>query len=267
MPTLLLSPRYTTDSRQLRRAAESAGWQVFRNPDWRPPRREFTGEIVLYGEPLFVDVMASALDLAVIDSPPDWLARVPARFTQRDITAMTLGEAYSLTQPRFIKPAREKSFPAGVYTMATQSPEACKALPDDLQVLVAEPVRWEIEFRGFVLHRQLLTLSPYLRNGVLVEDADGSWVASDEEWQAARDYYAQILAAPELDLAPAIVLDVGLIAGRGWAIIETNGAWGAGLYGCDPAAVLPALQHAVRPTATLPPSEQRWLRERVEVEG
>jgi hypothetical protein len=267
MPTLLLSPRYTADSRQLRRAAESAGWQVFRQADWRPPRREFTGDLALYGEPLFVDVMAAALDLTLIDSPPDWLTRVPARFTQRVITAMTLGEAYTLAQPRFVKPAREKSFPAGVYTMATQAPEACKSLPGDLHVLVSEPVRWEIEFRGFVLHRQLLALSPYLRDGQLVEDAGGNWIAGDEEWQAARNYYAQILADPELDLAPAIVLDVGLIAGRGWAVIETNGAWGAGLYGCDPAAVLPAVQHATRFTATMSPADQRWAREHVEVEA
>src|SRR5215469_9559259 len=139
MPTLLLSPRYTTDSRQLRRAAESAGWQVFRQADWRPPRREFTGDVAIYGEPLFVDVMAAALDLAMLDSPPDWLARIPTRFTQRAIIAMTLGETYKLVEPRFVKPAREKSFPAGVYTMATQSPEVFHALPNDLPVLVAEP--------------------------------------------------------------------------------------------------------------------------------
>ena len=267
MPTLLLSPRYTTDSRQLRRAAESAGWQVFRQADWRPPRHEFTGDVAIYGEPLFVDVMAAALDLAVIDSPPDWLARIPTRFTRRAITAMTLGEAYQLTEPRFVKPAREKSFPAGVYTMAAQPPEACQALPDDLQVLVSDPVRWEIEFRGFVLHRQLLALSPYLRDGKLVEDAGGNWVASDQEWQAARDFYAQILADPELDLAPAIVLDVGLIAEHGWAIIETNGAWGAGLYGCDPTAVLRVVQHATRSAATLSSAERCWARERVEVDA
>jgi len=117
-----------------------------------------------------------------------------------------------------------------------------------------------------VLERQLLTLSPYLRDGQLAEDDDGNWIATDQEWQEARDYYAAILADPTLDLAPAIVLDVGKIAGRGWAIIETNGAWGAGLYGCDPAAVLPVLQRATHSTATLPPVEQMWARPRVELE-
>jgi hypothetical protein len=266
MPTLLLSPRYTTDSRALRQAAETAGWNVFRLPDWRPPQRQFAGPVALYGEPLFVDIMAAALDLVVLDSPSDWLARLPRRFAQREISAMPLSAALQLAEPRFVKPAHEKSFPAGVYAMATEAPPACRALPGELMVLVAEPVRWEIEFRGFVLNRQLVTLSPYLRDGELVEDDEGNWVAEDHEWQAARAYYAQILADPALDLAPAIVLDVGRIAGRGWAIIETNGAWGAGLYGCDPAAVLPVLQRAAQPAAALAPDEQRWARARVEVE-
>jgi hypothetical protein len=37
MTTLLLSPWYTTDSRQMRHAAEEAGWQVLRLGDWRSP--------------------------------------------------------------------------------------------------------------------------------------------------------------------------------------------------------------------------------------
>jgi len=140
MPTLVLSPRYTPDSRTLRRAAENAGWSVLRQADWRPSQREFSGAVALYGEPLFVDVMAASLDLTVLDSPPDWLAHVPTRFTQRTIAALPLNEALQLTAPRFVKPALAKSFPAGVYVMATEAPPVCHALPDDLPVLVAEPV-------------------------------------------------------------------------------------------------------------------------------
>lgn len=266
MPTLLLSPRYTSDSRTLRRVAEEAGWQVLRLADWRPPRRAFADDVALYGEPLFVDIMAAGLDLAVFDCPADWLARLPERITRRAISAMTLAEARHLTPAHFVKPALSKSFPAGIYEMATEPPAGSEELPGDLPVLVAEPVRWEIEFRGFIMHRRLLALSPYLRDGQLVGDADGDWLATDEEWHAARAFYEQMLADPEVDLAPAIVVDVGLIAGRGWAVIEANGAWGAGLYGCDPAAVLPVIRHATRPDASITSSECRWVRARVEPE-
>jgi hypothetical protein len=42
-------------------------------------------------------------------------------------------------------------------------------------------------------------------------------------------------------------MDVGVIRGRNWAVIELNAAWGAGLYGCDPAVVLEVLRHAAVP--------------------
>jgi len=265
MPTLILSPRYTTDSRTLRRVAEGMGWHVFRQADWRPPRRTFSDTVALYGEPLFVDIMAVALKLTLIDTPPDWLTHVLPRFTQRSISAMTLSAVLQLTQPHFVKAAQTKSFPAGVYAMATEAPVVCHELPGDLLVLVAEPVHWEIEFRGFVLNRQLLTLSPYFRDGQLVEERNGNWIASEQEWQAARDFYAQTLADTALNLPPAIVLDIGKIAGRGWAIIETNGAWGTGLYGCDPAAALSVVRRATCNSATLSPVDQPWVRVHVEV--
>ncbi|MDW9381914.1 ATP-grasp domain-containing protein [Chryseobacterium sp. JV558] len=34
-------------------------------------------------------------------------------------------------------------------------------------------------------------------------------------------------------LPPAIVLDFGIIKGKGWALIEANPAWCSGLYACD----------------------------------
>lgn len=36
-PTLILTPRYTEDSRALRAAAIEAGWDVFRLGGWRVP--------------------------------------------------------------------------------------------------------------------------------------------------------------------------------------------------------------------------------------
>ncbi|WP_187363092.1 hypothetical protein [Massilia aquatica] len=42
----------------------------------------------------------------------------------------------------------------------------------------------------------------------------------------------------------ATVVDAGAIASLGWACVEQNAAWGAGLYGCNPARVLAVLQRA-----------------------
>jgi hypothetical protein len=42
-----------------------------------------------------------------------------------------------------------------------------------------------------------------------------------------------------------VVVDVGVIPGRGWAAVELNACWASGVYGCDPAAVLGVLRQAM----------------------
>jgi hypothetical protein len=43
-------------------------------------------------------------------------------------------------------------------------------------------------------------------------------------------------------LPRATVLDIGVI--QGWAVVELNAAWGAGIYGCNPEAVLDVVRYA-----------------------
>ena len=45
-------------------------------------------------------------------------------------------------------------------------------------------------------------------------------------------------------LPRACVIDVGYIEGRGWACVEQNAAWGAGLYACDAERALEVIRHA-----------------------
>ncbi|WP_369334897.1 hypothetical protein [Tahibacter harae] len=40
----------------------------------------------------------------------------------------------------------------------------------------------------------------------------------------------RLLADERVDLPEAVVVDVGRIQGRGWACVELNAAWGAGLF-------------------------------------
>jgi hypothetical protein len=68
-----------------------------------------------------------------------------------------------------------------------------------------------------------------------------------------------LLADRRVDLPPAFVLDVGTIAGRGWAVVEMNPVWCSSLLGCDLAAVLPALRRACRRRWELSEDEKRWL--------
>ncbi|HEY1396578.1 ATP-grasp domain-containing protein [Roseateles sp.] len=239
MPTLIFTPRYTDDSQALWKAAGSLGWRVERLTTWRVPDhlRELP-DPVLYGEALFGPTLAEELGLQLLNPPEDWLVRLPMLYKLRTISLTTLGEAKQNSSAAFVKPPNDKSFPAGVYAGS----ELPNEYPDDMPVLVSEVVTWEKEFRCFILDRALRTYSVYSRHGELQRDAD--FVSTPTEDEQVKGFLAELLADSRVDLPRATVVDVGFIQGQGWACVEQNAAWGAGIYGCEPSAVLEVIRHA-----------------------
>ena len=70
------------------------------------------------------------------------------------------------------------------------------------------------------------------------------------ELNEATEFCESVLRDPKVAIPDAVVLDVGVIRNHGWAVIECNAAFSAGIYGCDPTAVLPVLRRACVPIAT-----------------
>jgi hypothetical protein len=81
-----------------------------------------------------------------------------------------------------------------------------------------------------------------LRNGELQRES--GFAATEAELAEAEAFINAVLSDERVELPRATVIDVGVIAGRGWAVVEQNAAWGSGLYGCDPFHVLEVLRHA-----------------------
>lgn len=254
MPTLVLPPRYTPDSNAVRAAALELGWKIERLRSWRV--QEPIDDPVLYGEPLFAAVVAPQLGLVLLEPPLDWLTSLPGPLLRREVGFTTLAEARRRRGPAFVKPADEKSFDAKVWPEPAALPGPDR-LPDHLAVLVAEPVEWSFEVRCFVVDGEVVTCSPYLRDGQLAQAADGSWPATDEELALARAFASRVIG--EVPLPPAVALDVGTIAGRGWAVVEANPCWGSGVYGADPAGVLRAARRASVARAALTRADERWV--------
>lgn len=94
----------------------------------------------------------------------------------------------------------------------------------DTAAFVAETVTLTAEVRSFVLDGTVLDAAVY----------EGSAAVAD-----AIAFIGEVVKA--IKLPRAVVVDVGLVSGRGWAVVEFNAAWGAGLNGCDARKVLPAV--------------------------
>lgn len=260
MPTLVLPPRFTPDTIAVGNAAHAAGWSVERFTSWRLPEGWRGEDVALYGEPLFAAVVADQIGLVLIEPLFDWLTTLPEKYRKRDVRFATLGEARQLDKPAFVKPVDDKCFLAGVFSSGAKLPRE-DVLPGTTPVLIAEPVKWEIEFRCFVVEREVLTLSPYLRYGELAQSPEGHW--EDDRTNEARAFAQGVLSDGSVMLPPAVVMDVGIIEGRGWAVIEANAAWGSGIYGCDPAAVLRVIRRACLRRGQISETDVRWIVERV----
>ncbi|SRR5581483_7085002 len=242
MPTLLLSARQSDDTQKLWRACIASDWKVERVHGWRVPSVSPT-EVAVYGEPLFARHVSQTLGLRLLEPPVDWLACLPFKHSGRKVSLTTLAGARKISGRSFIKPADEKCFDARVYESGAELP-APGLLPEDLPVLVQEVVKWQVEFRCFILDRRIVAISPYWRDGSPAQVEDGTWRAGERELEMAREFCHSVLNDPAVQVPAAVVVDVGIIEGRGWAVVESNAAWAAGIYGCDPSAVLLVLRRA-----------------------
>lgn len=250
MSTLLMSSRHTEDNQALWRAAIRRGWSVARARGIHLPEID-NSEIIIYVEALYAPVIARMIGRQLLDPPEDWLVRLPYEFRQRSIRLTTLEQARTITEKVFVKPPNDKSFAARVYESGESLPSE---FDGDTPVLVSEPVQWESEFRCFCLDGKVKTVSPYLRSGIHAKLSN--YEASKAELQAATTFAEAVLAATHPMTPGAVVLDVGQMADRGWAVVEANGAWGSGIYGCDPEEVLDVIRHAtVQPKQEGPDGE------------
>jgi hypothetical protein len=259
MPGLVLSRRFSDDANSMWRAAVAAGWDVVRATSYAVPA-ELQGrtDIVFYAETLLAAAFAPSLGVGLLEPDARWLAELPERYVRRAIRASTVAGIRTRSERAFVKPADEKVFPARVYE-ASESIDPEHAIDDSIPTLISEPVRFETEVRSFVLDRRVITYSAYMRDGDIAKAEDGSWPLAREEEEGALKLLAEI-CADEVPLPPGVVIDVGRIEGRGWAVVEANAAWASGVCGCDAAEVLRVVERTTVPSARLADIDRRWLR-------
>ena len=202
---------------------------------WRVPENFRPDHVAIYGESMWAHFVAEQLDITLVEPPLSWLADLPYEWANREIGFGTLTQARAASFPRFVKPADEKTFAAQIY----QSPDELPELAQDIEetaTLWSEIVQWEVEYRCFVLDKKVVMASSYWRGEISTQDETGVYQSPPDELEAAIEFVTRLVEAVEVPRA--VVIDSGIIAGRGWSVIEANPAFGAGIYGCDAREVL-----------------------------
>jgi hypothetical protein len=260
-PTLLLSTNKLPAAPALGDAARMAGWSV---RAWDEKLQALpAGRVVYYGRTDVVTQAAAWCRLALVEPPLGLLAELPGTLLFRRVEFARFNDLSRLTRPTFVKPADvlDRCFDAGVYASARDI-RAPRGIEPDTPVLIADPVEWLAEFRCFVCDGRVVASSPYLSFGRPVWRA---WGSGGEKATPSKDALAlcdRLLSIKSPALPPAFVVDVGLIEGRGWAVVEFNPAWCSGLLGADPAAVLRVLERASRDVDELDAADAAWIVDR-----
>lgn len=178
--------------------------------------------------------------LRLSSAGPRWLDMLPLALTGREIvtrTAGVLAEAASgFAAAVFAKlpESKHERFVASVRA-PLELAAACASLPAEEPVQVATPVRFSYEVRCWIRGGQVVAHSPYFADIDREQWQQRRVTACDRE---GRSWLQSLLAAGELELPPAVVVDIGWCADPvtgppGWRIVEANAGWSSDWYCAD----------------------------------
>jgi len=211
--------------------------------------------------PGFVErLQAAGHAMPVTGAPATWICELPDEALGRRLITMRASELLRAAEPALPVVASVKLATHKLRSQAIQRTSSWEQartwtaqLPADYAVLLAD--RWldlHSEYRVFTVGRDAVAASPYLVEGEPWSSLLTQHRASFHD--QAQLFITDLLASLPADwIPPAAVLDVGRLDRTGQLVVlEVNTTWGAGLYGCDPAAVLEAV------LAANLPADPRW---------
>lgn len=220
------------------------------------------GPAYWYGGPVAGARLAGRLGFALLEPADGWLAELPEEFTGRRVRVGTIADAWAIDQPTFVKPPRDKSFPADVYTDGSR---LSSSLDPAEPVLLSDVVTFAAEYRLFLLDGRIATASRYAVFGRLDPRPLGTDRADRATTAQIAEFADRLAAAAGHTLPSAVVVDVGQLLdpyrpGHRWAVVEANMAWFSHAYAADPARVLDVVLRAAGPREHMRPRDLAFER-------
>ncbi len=184
--------------------------------------------VVLYGNSAFCGTVSERLDLKLATPSNSALPSFPCGWKKRTLRLTDLGSALEEDGEIFVKPVQQKLFEARVYRSKEDLANQCFGISPSTPVLLSEVVEFTCEVRAFILDGHLVDYAIYKGTG---------------NKPSIRSFLMDVAASASW-LPSSLVLDIGHIAGRGWAIVELNPSWGSCLRGCKPELVAECIARA-----------------------
>lgn len=230
--TLVISDKPDVERDAVADVWSAAGGDVLRlGRFWDPPALH-AARVRVYGADTFAQVLAQRLGLSLSSPPDDVLVRLSPTVTKRAVRACALAAAATIAFPSFVKSFIPKLIRSRVYASLADLLAETHGLEPDVELVVSEVVFFLSEVRAWTLDGEVCSIACY----------EGSADLADARMLASA-------VAQDPSVPAACVIDVGLTTDRGWVVIETNAAWGAGLNGCEPLAAAACIARATSAAA------------------
>lgn len=242
---LITTPNIKPETRSLINTAEALGWTVY-SDSWRVPDyikgKGWIGTV--YGEWLFCETIAEQMNWKLIRNPLNWLADLPEEYVNRKIVFTNLGEAKLLETEKFIKPADDKVFPAKIYASGK---ELSQLANDITPVLISDVMRFTSEYRCVVKNREVISCSCYWLHTKQMQNSKQAAEFNlqknySNNFNDVVSFTNKMLKDERVQCVDSCVIDLGRYDKDKYAVIEDNPIYAAGMYGCDPVAVLDGLK-------------------------
>lgn len=239
---LITTPNKHEEITLLSKTAKALGWDVY-NEGFRIPDHLLKQPGAVYGEQFFCEIVAEQMGWKLLSNSLDWLTKLPEEYTNRKIIFTKLAEARLLTEEKFIKPADDKCFPAKVYLSGKDLP--ITPVIDDAPTLISDVMKFTSEYRCFVKNKIVTTACCYLYQKIgMQEPAINKPEHYNNNNDVVIEFVNKLLQDSRVECADGTVIDVGRFKKDTYTVIESNPVWAAGIYGCEPVAVLDAIKAA-----------------------
>lgn len=201
------------------------------NKFWEPPSFSKETNLHLYGPDNFVLVLSQLLSLDLVSPDDGLLEQLELRFVKRGIQIIAHEEIDELDYPIFIKSVIPKFLPAKIYANSSSLETQFLKTEKAVQLITSEIIEIKKEVRLFILDQKIL---------------DAAFYEGEGDPKAAIHFANEFLANTSVLFPDSFVLDLGWSPQLDWFIVEFNASWGAGLNGCDPKKVWPAIARATK---------------------
>lgn len=218
-------------------AKASKNWEVIRlSKDFSKLKNSDIKLNVPYGDKYFCEKLYKENICQINTVSFNWITKLPRKYLQRSVNQMTVKDARNIPIELFLE-FEDSSIPNLECKNGSEIPSQVN---DELNVLASDPIEWDSKYRCFIRNGTVTTSCCYFMNNKFNDPANYKKV------DLAYDFYNPAAfvdtISDNVKMPTSIVMDVGIIKNKGWAVISTPSIYDCDIFGCDPDMVLKTLE-------------------------